>query len=211
MSRKALIVQGGWPGHEPEAVANLFADILREEAFEVEISDTLDAFCDEARLRSLELLIPVWTMGEITEAQLKPVLSAVSSGVGLAGCHGGMCDAFRSCTEWQFMTGGQFVAHPGDGGVRYAINITDPKHPITSGIADFEVTSEQYYMHVDPAIHVLATTTFPGPPPVRMPAVWTKNWGDGRVFYTTLGHSRDVLEPPHVRQLLKQGFLWAAK
>jgi type 1 glutamine amidotransferase len=156
-------------------------------------------------------------MGKITAEQLKPVLDAVQAGVGLAGCHGGMCDAFRDNTDWQFMTGGQWVAHPGNDGVKYTVRITDKSHPITSGIADFEVVSEQYYMHVDPAVKVLATTRFPvadGPHvpngPVEMPVLWTKLYGKGRVFYDALGHTAKVVESEPNLTIMRRGFRWAA-
>jgi type 1 glutamine amidotransferase len=160
--KKALVVWGGWDGHEPQQVAEILAEALRENDFEVEVADTLDAFLDEDKLKGLDLIVSEWTMGEITSEQLNPVLAAVQSGVGLAGLHGGMCDAFRQSTGWQFMTGGQWVAHPGGGGVTYAVNIVKPEDPIVAGIEDFEVTSEQYYMHVDPGNETLATTVFAG-------------------------------------------------
>lgn len=220
-TRSALIVWGGWDGHEPEKVADLFATLLRGEEFDVEVSDTLDSFLDGERLKSLHLIVPVWTMGQISAEQCGGVLAAVESGVGLAGCHGGMCDSFRESTDWQFMTGGQWVAHPGNDGVEYLVEIRrDVLHPITEGIGDFTVKSEQYYMHVDPAVQVLATTTFPTPGAdgphspngsVLMPVIWTKRWGEGRVFYTSLGHQRDVLERAPVPELLRRGLLWSAK
>jgi uncharacterized protein len=219
--RKALIVWGGWDGHQPKEVAELFRGVLSEEGFDVEVSNTLDAFADEPKLMGLSLIVPVWTMGKITKEQLGPVTKAVQSGVGIAGCHGGMCDSFRESTEWQFMTGGQWVAHPGNDGVRYTVNIRrEVKHEITAGIEDFEVASEQYYMHVDPAVKVLATTRFPTPGvdgphvgngPVDMPVVWTKMWGRGRVFYNSLGHQAHILAMPAVLELMRRGFRWAAK
>jgi len=214
----ALVVWGGWKGHEPEQVAGLHAAVLREQGFAVEVADTLDAFLDEAKLKRLALIVPLWTMGEIKKEQLKPVLAAVESGVGLAGCHGGMCDAFRLSTEWQFMTGGQWVAHPGNDQVTYAVKLTDRAHVITRGLPDFEVTSEQYYVHVDPANKVLATTRFPtadGPHaangPVDVPVVWTRLWGQGRVFYSSLGHVEKTARQKEVLEIQTRGMLWAAK
>jgi uncharacterized protein len=163
MAKKALIVWGGWDGHQPKEVAETFAEALKSNGFEVEVSDTLDAFKDGEKLKSLDLIVPVWTMGKISNDQLNPVVEAVKSGVGIGGCHGGMCDSFREATEWQFMTGGQWVAHPGNSGVTYQVNITDKSHPITAGSEDFSITSEQYYLHTDPANKVLATTKFPTP------------------------------------------------
>jgi uncharacterized protein len=198
LSKKALIVWGGWDGHEPQKVSQIFSRVLKEDDFDVAVSDTLDAFKDEAKLMSLSLIVPIWTMGKITNEQSNPVYKAVRSGVGIAGCHGGMCDSFRENTEWQFMTGGQWVAHPGNDGVKYTVKIGPTKSPITEGIKDFDVASEQYYMHVDPAVKVLATTRFPttgvdgphvGNGPFDMPVVWTKMYGKGRVFYNSLGQT----------------------
>jgi type 1 glutamine amidotransferase len=220
MARKALIVRGGWDGHQPREVAAIFDRVLREEGFETELSDTLDAFNDEAKLMGLSLIVPVWTMGQISNEQANPVFKAVKSGVGIAGCHGGMCDSFRNNTEWQFMTGGQWVAHPGNDGVKYTVKIGPNVSPVTEGIKDFDVASEQYYMHVDPAVKVLATTRFPTPgvdgPHVpngsfEMPVLWTKFYGKGRVFYSSLGHQADIVQAePHLT-ILRRGFNWAAR
>jgi type 1 glutamine amidotransferase len=219
--RSALIVWGGWDGHEPEKVAHLFQEILTDEGFAVEMSSTLDVFTDEEKLERLSLIVPIFTMSEITAEQRDPVTHAVSKlGVGLAGCHGGMCDAFRVDTEWQFMTGAQWVAHPGNDNVEYRVEIKKGvSHPIIDGLSDFSVKSEQYYLHIDPGVQVLATTPFPtagvdGPHtgnPCDMPVVFTKNYGIGRVFYNSLGHHRDVIEKDEPRELMRRGCLWAAK
>src|SRR5512143_2823302 len=163
MARKALIVWGGWDGHEPDKVADLFGKILTDEGFEVETFNSLDAFRNVDSDPELSLIVPVVTIARIEAEQREPVTRAVGlNGVGIAGCHGGMCDAFREDTEWQFMTGGQWVAHPGNDGVRYMVRIDrQVKHPITDGLPDFEVVSEQYYLHTDPGNLVLAYTEFP--------------------------------------------------
>ena len=219
MARKALIVWGGWDGHEPQPVAEIFRGALTTHGFEVEVADTLDAFLDADKLKGLDLIVPVWTMGKISNEQLKPVLEAVKGGVGIGGCHGGMCDSFREATEWQFMTGGQWVAHPGNDGTDYTVDVRDPDHFITQGVpASFAVKSEQYYMHTDPANRVLATTRFPtadGPHvrnrAVEMPVVWTKYYGAGRVFYSSLGHHADIVAQPEALRLATRGLLWAAR
>lgn len=205
--KKALIVQGGWDGHQPKEVSEILADILRKEQFDVEVSDTLDRFKD-GPLDSIDLIVPVWTMGTITPDQLNPMLNAVRNGAGIAGCHGGMGDAFRNETEFQYMVGGQWVAHPGNDGVTYQVNMVDADDPLTSGIADFTVVSEQYYMHVDPAIQVHATTNFGD---VVMPVVWTKTYGAGRVYYCSLGHQANIVSMPETMELMRRGMLWAAR
>ena len=217
---RALIVWGGWDGHQPREVAQVFERVLIEDGFEVEVSNTLDRFTDEAKLMALDLIVPVWTMGTITNEQVAPVVKAVESGVGMGGCHGGMCDAFRMNTQWQFMTGGQWVAHPGNDGVKYTVEMRDCNHPITRGIADFPVASEQYYMHVDPAVKVLATTKFPaagadGPHvpngPFDMPVIWTRYHGKGRVFYNSLGHQASIIAAEPCLTIMRRGFKWAAE
>ncbi|WP_010168813.1 ThuA domain-containing protein [Candidatus Epulonipiscium viviparus] len=219
--KKALIVWGGWDGHEPELVANRFAGILRTEGFEVEISNTLESFDDLEKLKELDLIIPCVTMSELSGPRGQNVSKAVGSGVGMAGCHGGMCDAFRNSVLWQFITGANWVSHPGGGKTEYMVNISSYSNPITEGISDFPVVSEQYYLHVDPAIEVLATTRFPHPDipfyhisnkPIDMPVVWTKMWGNGRIFYTSLGHNDSVFDKhPSSQEIMKRGMLWAAE
>ncbi|XOK59975.1 ThuA domain-containing protein [Paenibacillus elgii] len=215
--KKALIVRGGWPGHQPEEIAGLFRDLLMDAEFEVEVSDTLEAFADGERLKTLDLIVPVWSMGEADPALIRNVSAAVQNGTGLAGCHGGMCDAFRTDVEWHFMTGGQWVAHPGNNEVDYEVKLIPSSNPLLDGIGDFRVRSEQYYMHVDPAVNVLAITRFPvalGPHSpngaVEMPVVWTKWWGAGRVFYCSLGHEKGILEIPQVNEIMRRGLLWAS-
>jgi type 1 glutamine amidotransferase len=216
--RRALIFWGGWDGHQPEQVARILARVLEEEHFRVDVRDSMGALDDRQMLMRLGLIVPVWTMGKISPQQLENVCAAVMSGVGIGGCHGGMCDSFREATEWQFMTGGQWVAHPGNDGTRYLVNIRDHQHSITRDIPDFEISSEQYYMHVDPAVKVLATTRFPvadGPHvangPVDMPVVWTKTYGSGRVFYDSLGHQAGIVESEPNLTIMRRGLLWAAR
>ncbi len=219
-SKSALIVWGGWDGHQPKEVGEILGEELTKHGFAVEIADTLDAYLDEEKLKTLDLIVPCWTMATIKQEQLRPLLNAVASGVGLGGVHGGMCDSFRNETEYQFMTGGQWVAHPGNDGVAYTVEIRDRDHFITQGSPDvINIKSEQYYLHVDPAVRVLATTRFPlegvggahtKNGVVDMPTVWTKYWGEGRVFYNALGHQANIVAQPDVLHLTVRGLLWAA-
>ena len=216
---KAWIFQGGWDGHEPALISARFKAMLEKHGYEATIFDTLDPLGNLDDLMQLDLMVFCWTMGEIRPEYTRNVSKAVAAGVGLTGCHGGMCDAFRQDTEWQFMTGGQWVAHPGNDGVRYTVNIRHGSSPIVEGLEDFEVCSEHYYLHVDPAIEVLASTRFPVFPyyhmsnkPVDMPVAWTKFWGNGRVFYSSLGHHDDVFEhSPTAAVLMERGMVWAAE
>ena len=217
--KKALIFQGGWDGHEPQLVSKRFQGLLASEGFDATISDNLDCLSDLEELLKLDLLVACWTMGDINGEYVNNISQAVASGVGLAGCHGGMCDSFRQNTEWQFITGGQWVSHPGGDGIEYTVNITARSNPIVADIDDFIVKSEHYYLHIDPAIEILATTRFPSVTyfhssnkPVDMPVVWTKKWGHGRVFYSSLGHLDNVFETsPNAQIIMSRGFAWAAE
>jgi type 1 glutamine amidotransferase len=237
---KALIFHGGWKGHEPIETSDVAARELRDAGVEVEIHDSLDVLADAERLNAQDLIVPMWTMAEANSPAplprdlLRPLVAAVHGGVGIGGWHGGMCDAFRTYETYQFMTGGQWVSHPGGAQARYRVRIGPNPSPITDGLQDFFITSEQYFMHVDPGVHVLATTYFPlgaasgdgldqeaqdridrdevsEDDAVVMPVTWTKRYGKGRVFYTSLGHVATAFEIPEALAMLRRGLLWAAE
>ena len=214
--KSALIVWGGWEGHEPKPCVDIFAPWLESQGFKVEISHTLDAYLDLEKLTTLDLIVHLFTMSDIKPEQERNLEEAVKSGVGLAGWHGGLGDAHRSAVEYQFMVGGQWVAHPG-GIIDYDVDITNPNDPITRGLKKrFHMRSEQYFMHVDPGNEVLATTTFTGEQATWidgqvMPVVWKKMYGKGRVFYTSLGHVAADFAVPEAREIVKRGLLWAAR
>lgn len=214
---KAIFVYGGWEGHAPERFRDLIVPWLESEGFDVAVSDSLDIYTDEALMAEVDLIVQLWTQGTITGEQLDPLLEAVRErGVGLAGWHGGLGDAFHDSQRYEYMIGGQWVEHPGNDGVRFEVNITDHEDPITRGLDDFEVVTEQYYMHVDPNNKVLATTTFvsdfePWVEGATMPVVWKRVHGNGRVFYTSLGHQPEVYDVPEAFTILKRGILWASR
>ena len=216
MAKKAIMVWGGWEGHEPKQCVDIFAPILEADGFAVTISDTLDTYKDQDLMAEQDLVVPTWTMGQIEGEQEQGLLAAVDSGVGIAGWHGGMADSFRNNTTYQFMVGGQFVAHP-DGIIDYTVNIAAPDDPIVAGLDDFQMHSEQYYMHTDPSNQVLATTNLEGrqsAPWVNgtvMPVVWKRAWGAGRVFYSSLGHVARDFDVPEAREIQRRGMLWASR
>jgi len=212
--KSVLVLWGGWDGHEPKQCVDVLVPWLKEQGFKIEVTNDLDAYLDADKLKQLDLIIQSVTQSKITSQQEKGLLAAVKSGVGLAGWHGGLADSFHANMEYQFMVGGQWVAHPG-GVIDYAVNITASNDPITAGLSDFKMHSEQYYMHVDPGVEVLATTTFsdeyaPWIKGVEMPVVWKKMYGKGRVFYSSLGHVAKDFEVPEVLEIMKRGILWAA-
>lgn len=213
---RVLFVYGGWDGHEPENYRDILVPWLQSRGFEVTVSDTLDVYTDETLMQEQDLIVQIWTMGTITPPQMFGLLKAVENGMGIAGWHGGVGDAFRNSPRYQYMIGGQWVEHPGNDGVPYRVNITDPNDPVMAGIEDFDVVSEQYYMHVDPNNKVLATTTFNGNHDAWVegaivPVVWKRQYGKGRVFYTSLGHKPHVYDIPEALTILQRGILWASQ
>jgi uncharacterized protein len=210
--KKVLFVWGGWMGHEPDKCRDIFVPWMEAEGAKVIVSDTLDAYVTND-LKGLDLIIQVWTMGTITGPQEKALEDAIKGGVGLAGWHGGLGDSFRNNTEYQFMVGGQWVAHPG-GVIDYRVNIVDHKDSVTRGLTDFDMHSEQYYVQVDPNVKVLATTTFTDKNAAWIggnvvPVAWKKVYGKGRVFYSSLGHVAADYKVPQALEIQKRGILWA--
>lgn len=213
--KSAIFVWGGWEGHEPKQCVDIFAPWLEGRGFTVEISNTLDIYLDRDKMMAQNLIVQALTQGEISGEQEKGLLEAVSNGVGIAGWHGGLADSFRRNTNYQFMVGGQWVAHPG-GIIDYEVNITNHNDPITKGLGDFKMHSEQYYMHVDPVNEVLVTTTFSGKysswvEGVVMPVAWKKRYGKGKVFYCSLGHVAKDFDVPEAREIVQRGMLWAGQ
>lgn len=218
MNKKALIVWGGWKGHTPKECADLFAEWLSGQEYDVTVSNDLDSYLDDKLMDSLSLVVPIVTMSEITKEQEKGLLKAIEGGVGCAGWHGGMCDSFRKNVKYQWMTGGQWVAHPGNCIEEYEVNIVNHEHEITKSIEDFKMyNTEQYYMHTDPSNNVLAVTTFSCPEAPTgdktvMPVVWTRKWGKGRVFYSSLGHvAKDFTTTHQAFEIVRRGMLWASR
>ena len=213
--REALIVWGGWAGHEPEQGARVVEGMLSEAGFKVYVENTTEAFADPG-IAEMSVIVPIFTMSKIEREELDNLSRAVQGGVGLAGYHGGMGDAFREAVDYHFMVGGQWVAHPGNV-IDYTVEITQPDDPVTAGLpASFPYRSEQYYMHVDPGNEVLATTRFTGAHAswidgVVMPVVWKRRHGKGRVFYSSLGHVASEFQVPEMREMFRRGLLWAAE
>ncbi|MFH1024488.1 MAG: ThuA domain-containing protein [Planctomycetota bacterium] len=213
--KQALFLIGGWDGHKPRETAEPFARFLETKGFSVERAETLAILADEARMRQFDLVVPCWTMGAIAKNEEAGLLAAVKAGTGLAGWHGGMADAFRQNTDYQFMVGGQWVAHPG-GEIPHDYRIARPEDPIVAGLGGFHLVSEQYYMHVDPSNEVLVETVFTGEhaPWIAgcvMPAAWKRRFGTGRVFYASFGHKPEDFAVPGTAEIMRRGMLWAAR
>jgi type 1 glutamine amidotransferase len=215
MSEKsALIVWGGWEGHTPKQCADLLKDMLEANGFSVNVSEGTSALADPA-LGNFDLIVPIITQSDIEKAELANLLKVVRQGTGIAGFHGQMGDSFRNETAYQFMVGGQWVAHPGDI-IDYTVKIGDTDDPIVAGLTDFAYRSEQYYMHVDPSNEVLATTVFENTEfdeinGTEIPVVWKRSYGQGRVFYSSLGHVAAEFEVSQMRTIFERGVLWAAR
>jgi uncharacterized protein len=218
--KKALMVWGGWDGHTPKASVELLAPLLTERGFEVKVSDTMACYADADLMAAQDLIVPCWTMGKIEKPHAEGLLAAVRAGAGIAGWHGGIIDSFREHTEYQWMTGGQWVAHPGNCIPSYTVEIVDAQHPIVKGLKNFDMpNTEQYFIHVDPSVHVLCRTIFSGEHGERdryqagtvMPYAYTKTYGKGRVFVACWGHTDKDFLVPEAREIVLRGMVWAAR
>jgi hypothetical protein len=212
--KSALVIYGGPDAHEPRQSAELVASWLREQDFEVELSGRLNALKNAGRLRSLSLIVLGVTMPKISSKQCRGLLDAVAGGVGLGAWHGAAA-SFHNSVQYRFMLGGQFAGHPGNI-VDFTVNIAKPDDPIMAGLKDFPVRSEQYYLLTDPSNEVLATTTFGGErcdwiAGTVMPVAWKRRYGQGRVFYSSLGHNASELGIPEVRAIMQRGLAWASR
>ena len=213
--KKILVVYGGWEGHQPKVFAEKITKWLLDQKAEVKLVKGTSIYTDSNVMNDLDLIIQHITMSKMSPLETKGLINAIARGVGLAGCHGGLGDSFRDNTEYQYMVGGQFVKHPG-GQVTYTVNIESKDDPITFGIKDFSLYTEQYYMHIDPNLEVLASTKFSGIHDswikgAVVPVVWKKLYGKGRVFYNSIGHSKETFEIPEVWTLIKRGVVWATQ
>jgi len=228
--QQALVVRGGWDGHQPVAATEVFLPFLQANGFAVRIEDSPAVYAEPEVMATFDLIVQCMTMSEITRDQVMGLREAVAAGTGLTGWHGGIADSYRASSHYLQLVGGQFANHPSrepigltgeedDNFLTYRVNLTDlgRAHPITTGIEDFELTTEQYWVLHDDLNDVLATTTHPAPPwhpwhrPITSPAVWTRQWGKGRMVVTTPGHSPDILENANVRTIIERGMLWATR
>ncbi|WP_314503424.1 ThuA domain-containing protein [uncultured Microbacterium sp.] len=229
-ARTALIVRGGWDGHEPVAATELFLPFLRENGYALRIEDSPDVYADSDAMAATDLIVQCVTMSTIEREQVEGLRAAVEAGTGLTGWHGGIADSYRASSDYLQLVGGQFATHPGkrpekraggpaDNYLDYTVELTElgRAHPITAGVEDFALTTEQYWVLTDDLNDVLATTTHPAPPwhpwhrPITSPAIWTREWGAGRIVVSTPGHSVDILEHPSVRTIIERGMLWATR
>ncbi|MEV7767218.1 ThuA domain-containing protein [Microbacterium sp. NPDC086615] len=228
--RRALVVRGGWDGHHPVEATELFLPFLRDNGFDVRVSESNEVYADADEMAATDLVLQCVTMSEISREALAGLRTAVANGAGLAGWHGGIADSYRASSDYLQLVGGQFATHPGrhpderpgteeDNYLPYRVEITDlgRSHEITTGLSDFDLDTEQYWVLTDDLNDVLATTTHPVQPyhpwhrPIVSPAVWTREWGAGRVFVATPGHTPDVLREPSVRTIIERGLLWASR
>ncbi|MFI6159613.1 ThuA domain-containing protein [Micromonospora haikouensis] len=228
--RRALVVRGGWEGHEPVRATELFLPFLERSGYAVRIEESTDVYADADEMAGTDLVVQCVTMSQITPEQVAGLCAAVVAGTGFTGWHGGIVDSFRMSSDYLHLVGGQFATHPGkepcerrggaeDNFLPHTVRVTDlgRQHPITAGIPDIELVTEQYWVLHDDLIEVLATTTHPAQSwqpwhrPVTSPAIWTRQWGAGRVVVTTPGHSLDVLEHPSIRTVIERGMVWATR
>ncbi len=229
-TKNALVVRGGWDGHQPKEATELFIPFLETKGYGVRVEGSPQVYADAGYMRTVDLIVQCNTMATIERAEFAGLRAAIEAGSGMAGWHGGIADSYRNNSDYLHLIGGQFACHPGkhpdlrigeqsDNYVPYRINMLPEAadHPITRGISDFDLVTEQYWVLSDDYIDVLATTTQavrewdPWTRPVCSPAIWTRQWGKGRIFVCTPGHRVEILQDPNVRTIIERGMLWASR
>ncbi|MFF1574314.1 ThuA domain-containing protein [Leifsonia sp. NPDC058292] len=228
--KQALVVRGGWDGHMPVETTDFFIPFLEANGFTVRVEESPAVYADAEVMDAVDLVLQINTMNTIEPEEFAGLQRAVLNGAGLAGWHGGIADSYRNNADYLHMIGGQFAHHAGkdpaervgeqsDNYIPYTVHITElgKTHPITKGIADFDLVTEQYWVLSDEYNDVLATTTQDVRPwdawnrPVTSPAIWTRQWGEGRVFVSAPGHRLEIVQNPNVRTIIERGLLWAAR
>lgn len=228
--RSALVVRGGWEGHAPVEATNLFIPFLEQQGFTVRVEESPAVYADAHAMAEFDLIVQSNTMNTIEKEEFEGLRAAIEAGTGMAGWHGGIADSYRNNSDYLHLIGGQFATHPGkhpserkggpeDNYLPYTVELTElgRSHEIMAGLDDFELVTEQYWVLHDDLNDVLATTTHPTQPyhpwhrPITSPAVWTRNWGKGRIFVATPGHSVDVLKDKNVKTIIERGMLWASR
>jgi type 1 glutamine amidotransferase len=229
-NKTALVVRGGWEGHQPTKATDLFIPHLSAQGYEVRVEESPKTYADAEYMAGVDLIVQCMTMSTIEKEEFEGLRTAVENGTGLAGWHGGIADSYRNTSDYLHLIGGQFACHPGkhpdertgeqtDNYVPYTVNMlpTAADHPITAGLGDFDLVTEQYWVLADDYIDVLATTTQkarewdPWHREVTSPAVWTRKWGKGNIFVCTPGHNVDILQDKNVRTIIERGMLWASR
>lgn len=218
-TRRALVVRGGWDGHDPIGTTERFIPGLREAGFLVEVGEDLSVYEDAERIASADLIVHCWSMGTLTSDQEANLVAAVRAGTGFAGWHGGIIGTNVANPAYLRMVGGRFLFHP-QGFEDYTVAI-DPAPEadgeITAGLEHFTVHTEHYWVLSDSHSTVLASSVFTPTPdsewsePVGMPVTWTRRWGQGRVFVCTLGHRVEDFDVPATAAMISRGLLWAAR
>ncbi len=229
-SKHALVVRGGWDGHQPVETTESVIPFLEGNGYAVRVEESNDVYADAEVMAETDLVVQANTMNTIEKEPLAGLVAAVIAGTGLGGWHGGIADSYRASADYLQLIGGQFAHHAGkepalrtgeqsDNYLPYTVNIVPERadHPIVAGIGDFDLLTEQYWVLSDAYNDVLATTTVAARDfdawhrPITTPTVWTREWGAGRVFVCTAGHRLEVLDDPNVRTIVERGLLWASR
>lgn len=158
-TKNVLVVRGGWDGHQPIEATDLFIPFLKANGYSVDVEGSPRPYADAGYMRTVDLIVQCNTMATIEPAELEGLRAAIEAGSGMAGWHGGIADSYRNSSDYLHLIGGQFACHPGkhpaqrsgeqsDNYVPYRVNMAPQAahHPITTGIGDFDLVTEQYWV-----------------------------------------------------------------
>lgn len=149
--------------------------------------------------------------GELTNKQEMNILEFIKAGRGFIGLHGASA-SFKSHSKYFEMLGGRFIEHKRVKSFK-VINI-EKQHPITRGLEDFTVRDEPYRheFSMSKDIRILAIGDYQDVDnPNLEPIMWTKSYGEGRVFYCSLGHRTNSLKSPIFQKIIQRAVKWVIK
>ncbi len=217
-AERALVLWGGYPGHQPEEAVERFVPFLKNGGFDVVVANDLAAYADARLMSGLSLILQNWTKGDLTPDQFQGLSDAVRSGAGLVGWHGGLCDAFRHMPEYQFMTGGSGSLTRAEARLATPSILRQAPPRIRSwpdwahstsfpSSTTWQSTRRSRYSRQPRSA---GGAEAPWINEAVIPAVWRRRWDHGRVFYMSWGHQASDFDVEPARVIAERGLLWAA-
>jgi len=214
---RVLVVTGGHD-FEREAFFDVFKSIPDITFIEAQHPKAHEYFTP-ARSGEYDVVLLYDLWQDISKEARADFENLIKSGKGLVATH--HCIAsYQDWPEYARMIGGKYYLQPyKENGqdkpastykhdVDVKVHVVDPKHPVTKGLADFDIHDETYgFFSVIPGMTPLLTTAEPTSSPT---IAWCHTYGKARVVYLELGHDHLSYVNPNYRKLIRQSILWVA-
>lgn len=201
---RVLFLGGSSGSHQPRAMFERFSPAAAPAGLELVYTEETDAALTDESLARYDLLAIFKDDGELSAAAERALVRFVETGHGLVAIHCAS-HAFRNSQAYTRLVGGRFQRH---GHESFRPTIIDAQHPAMSGVAGF-TTRDETYVHNELADdnRVLMVRAEAGG---YEPYTWVRTAGQGRVYYTALGHDELTWRQPDFHRLLIRAIDWAA-